>query len=985
MISRITEVNLPLALYTGITYRNSGVVTLSGNHTSPRCEKINLKMMGHACHLRKHKDSSDFMNIIHPPGDPKTPGPYPTLFFKAQILKNLHRVGDLMSKIMVEPHTRINRFFSSAQVKTDDIDELNGSIPAYPDEKNLHGLISEAADRYQNRTAVRFKDSTISYKELDEKSNQLAHALIAQGIKKNHKIGLAVDRCPEMIIALLGIMKTGAVFVPIDPEYPLARIQYILKDVSAELIILSEKYTDNHTKVSRQIYFEDLLSNLNEYPTTQVGFEVESTDLIYILHTSGSTGEPKGVEIRHQSVVNIFFWLLKALRITPSDKLLALTSVSFDIAYVELLAPLLVGAEIILTDSETARDGRLILELMEMEHITVMQATPSFWRMILNSGWTKKYTIKIISGGEPLSKNLAQRLLNNCAELWNNYGPTETTIYSTGKRINSTDELITIGKPINNTKIYILDKHRQKVNEGETGEVYIAGVGLSAGYHNKPELTDQRFFPDILDKSTHLYSTGDLGRILQNGELQLLGRSDQQIKIRGFRIEPQEIEHHFLGISEVKDIVIEAVSKGEESILVAFVILKKGGAEHINSWKTTVSKALPRYMIPQKFICLESFPTTPNGKMDRNALEVIANQFLSPSRGFTAPTTKEQKLLAEIWMKLLKVKKVSMSDNFFDLGGHSLIAVSLMVRIEKATGRRLPIATLFQNPTIEELAKLIEREDSKIEWKSLVPLKTNGTKAPLYFIHGAGLNVFMLHAIIDRLDNDRPFYGMQAIGLDGSDFEIASMEAIASIYVAELLANDPDGPYALMGYSLGGNIALEMAKQLKAAGKKVAFLGMLDTYIDQVKLLDSRFAQLTKKIRRQFPKFIFIVKSFWKYPVDTIKYQLAIARFKFLDIFGYKIKMISKEQSFQNSIYEKYQLAHHHHKITPYDDVIHLFKVQKRLYFLDDDKYMGWKPFAPAGLRIYEVPGDHKTCLLAPHNEKFVEILEKALAEAEKG
>ncbi|BAV05297.1 amino acid adenylation domain-containing protein [Filimonas lacunae] len=919
---------------------------------------------------------------------------YNTQLFKPRTIQQFHETFErILQQIVENPAIPLKALSATDKAVGNEVSgRMNETGKSYPKEKALHELISAAAEQHLPKTAIRYAGKNITYQEVLTASNQLAHALIANGVKPGDRIGISLDRTPELVITLLAIMKAGAVFLPLDPSYPVSRTRYVLGDVAAQLMITSQKYAAQYDAL-KLLLTEELFADKELYAATAPVVPYAGNELIYILHTSGSTGQPKGVEVTHRNVVNLFTGMLKSPGITAADKLLAITSISFDIAYVELFLTLLAGAEIVLANADMAKDGRALLQVMEQENISMMQATPATWKMLIEAGWEKSLPIKIITGGEALSLHLARELLVRCEEVWNMYGPTETAIYATAKRVHQEDEIITIGKPVQNTQVFILDANMQPVPPGSIGEIYIGGEGVARGYINKSKLTAERFITNTLTSTNgKLYKTGDLGKLLPHAEIQCLGRSDQQIKIRGYRIEPEEVEYHLLGMPGVREAVVHAVQAGAEEVkLVAFVVVQGLTDADFDikaaQWKEQLQALLPAYMVPQQVIRVTEIPLSPNGKTDKKQLGAIALQQLHQhhQRVMVLPETKEQKLLAEIWKDLLQLDKVSIHDDFFELGGHSLTAVSVMVRIEKETGVRLPIATLFEHETIAKLASLIEEKDVAVQWTSLVPIKSTGSKTPVYIIHGSGLNVLMFHSIIKNFAPDRPLYGIQALGLDGTDPEITSIEDVAARYIADMRQQNPDGPYIFLGYSLGGMIALEMSRQLEAIGKKVTMLGMIDTYVDNVALFDSRKMQLVKKVLRQFPKILFFAGSFFRYPQDTILYQLKSikGRFQKLLMGGTEEKMITADQSFQEKIYEEYDRAYLEYRLAPYHKAIHLFKVKKKLYYLDDPMYMGWKPFAKGGLFIHDLPGDHKTFIEHPNEVKFVAVLEKAIETAE--
>ncbi len=631
--------------------------------------------------------------------------------------------------------------------------------------------------------------------------------------------------------------------------------------------------------------------------------------------------------------------------------------------------------------------GARLLETIENENISIMQATPSTWRMMLDAGWEKQFELKILCGGEALPKDISNKLISRCSSLWNMYGPTETTIWSTVKHIRADDEIITIGRPIDNTQVYILDEHLHPLPETVVGEIFIAGDGVARGYLHRDELTCEKFLTDPFSEnsSAKMYRTGDIGKFLEDGQIQCLGRIDHQVKIRGYRIELEEIEQSLLKQKGIKETVVIALNER----LVAYVVATDMGkiisdlqfqSEQFAKWKQGLKESMPDYMVPSDFVLIEKLPLTPNGKIDRNALPKPSNMSNSNSKKYIAPQTDIEKMIANIWCDVLKLDRVSVNDDFFELGGHSLIAVQAMTRLEKETGKRLPLASLLEAPTVEKLSLLVQKDDKAITWDSLVPIKTTGNKIPIYIVHGIGMNVLLFNNVAKNMDADQPVYALQARGLKSADESFDRMEDIAAHYISEILANDSRNAFALAGYSFGGIIAFEMAKQLKAMGKEIKMLAMFDTNADNSDYFDDRTTKIKRKLSRQFPKMLFILKSFIKRPAQTFSYQS--------EFFSNKIKKLftSKRKSAQNKtnediLAERYDSAYHHYKMTPYDGPIDLFKVKTRLYFLDDQEYLGWKPFTKKEVHVHVTPGDHKTFLYSPYDRDFARILQRVLDE----
>jgi len=874
--------------------------------------------------------------------------------------------------------------------------EWNATQSTYPKDKHIAALISETAHRFPNKVAIRFEDRELSYEQLEKQSNRLANFLLHQGISPEDIVGLTIARSPELIIALLAVMKAGAAYLPLDPLYPKNRIEFMLTDSNSKLLITSGRHKDLFTTNARVLSIEDIWPLLGSYEDHPPAITVDGSRLAYVLYTSGSTGKPKGVQIEHHSLMNFLLSMQKMPGLTASDILLAVTTISFDISGLEIYLPLVSGATIVLANADTCRDGRLLLDMIETHRITVMQATPYTWRMLLDAGWTKKYPLKVLCGGEAFPKEHGERLLEKCQSLWNLYGPTETTIWSSVKQITEKDGLITIGRPIDNTQFYILDKFNNLAPPGTEGEICIAGDGLARGYINRPELVKDRFvrIPYAEWPGAIMYRTGDLGKLLPNGEILCLGRIDRQVKIRGFRIEISEIEHALISQPGIKDAAVITWNdlSGDQRLVAYLVVypdqytITYDSEGHITlprevfqTWAAQLKKDLPNHMIPTEFVVLPSMPVTANGKIDRNNLPrpIFRTQLIDET--FIAPRTATERLVAAIWSEQLKVPDISINSNFFDLGGHSLIAVNIMMAIEQHTGRRLPLASIFQNTTIERLALLIESEENEIKWDSLVPIKKTGTKPPIYLVHGSGLNVLAFSALGKYMDEDQPVYGIQALGLNGKTKFLYSIEEIARKYNAELLAHDPHGPYALAGYSLGGFIAYEMAKQLREIGKEVKMLGILDTNAGNRDPNENKRKKIYKKFVRQFKKLSFFSKLFLTHPKRTVMYQVDLLHEKFLKLFSKDYTVDKGIFTHEREVNRSYNIAYDSYLMSPIDVAIDLFKVHERIYYVDDPLYMEWGKYTSKEVEIQVVPGDHKTFLLPPNDKEFARLLQARL------
>ncbi|MGC1630552.1 MAG: non-ribosomal peptide synthetase, partial [Gelidibacter sp.] len=793
-------------------------------------------------------------------------------------------------------------------------------------------------------------------------------------------VAVSLPRSMELIIILIAILECGATYLPLDPNYPSQRLEFMLEDSEAKYVITNKTFASALQSKTTLLFLEEIFSDLLQYPHSPLNEKVDIQNVAYILYTSGSTGKPKGVPITHKNIVNLLNSVLQKPGIKESDILISITTISFDIAMVELFAPLLVGAKLVITNEETAKDTRLLLNVMKDEGITIMQATPATWQMLIYSGWQEPLPIRAISTGEALPMVLAKNIMERVIELWNMYGPTETTIWSAMKKVSKTDDVITIGHPMANTQLYIVNEQNRLVEPGKTGELCIAGDGVGTGYWKRDDLTSEKFIknPFETELGPVLYRTGDLARLLPSGEVHCLGRMDDQVKIRGHRIELGEIEQALDSLDGVNSSVVLL----NEDQLVAYVISSnKGNDENIQAgiWKALLKNQLPTHMIPQQFILVKDFPTTLSGKVDRKALlQCLPNK--TGKSEFTAPSTPSEKIIATIWKECLGLDKIDVHSDFFELGGHSIIGVQVMARLEKETQNRLPLVALLKHPTIKKLAAYMESEF--IVWDSLVPLKPQGTKPPLYIVHGANHNVLMFNALAHKLDKDQPVFGLQSRGLNGVTEPHDSIHQMAADYISEILTTNPDGPYALGGFSYGGIVAYEMARQLMAQGKEVKILAQFDTYVYPSyyytnplikKLLGTAF-QIGKVVYLSFN--MFASKKHFIRRKELLKIQIS----------GLFLKLKhGKEKQYEMQFNVPYKMEHNHaiatkaYTITPQDIVIDLFRAQEEINFVHDHDLLGWKKMGEKGIRKHMVPGNHVDMFEHPHVDFLAASLQNVL------
>ena len=583
--------------------------------------------------------------------------------------------------------------------------EISGLKMAYPN-STIHSLFNEQAEIYPNSIALEFGDRQVTYAKLNIMSNQMANYFWSQGLRPGQFVAVSLDRTPELSASLLAILKCGAAYLPLDSKFPKTRLEFMLEDSQASFLLTSRSLSASLPSHSNTILIDDLLSSIDQYSVLPISVAVSNEANVYIIYTSGSTGKPKGVAVTHKNFVNLIYSIAIEPGINVDDKLLSITTISFDIACLELFLPLLKGATVVFADYETTRDGQLLLKLVQENGITILQATPTTWQMLLDSGWENRLAIKAFCGGEAMPLNLARDLIARCNSLWNMYGPTETTIYSIIKQIYADDELITIGFPIANTQIYLLNEQGQAAASGTIGEIAIGGDGVASGYWKRPELTAEKFIlnPFSTELNSILYRTGDLGRLLPNGEIQCLGRIDNQVKIRGHRIELGEIEAALNSIYGIKQCaVIVSNYLGNEAKIVAYLKtseLTKDDRQIHN----ILSKSLPEILLPSKYIWLDEFPITPSGKIDKKSLPTP--EYVRPDSAplIRKPRTIIEKEIAKVWIEELKLPIVGIDDNFFEMGGTSFLTQRVAAILRKSLKEKIPVATIYQYPTIASLS-----------------------------------------------------------------------------------------------------------------------------------------------------------------------------------------------------------------------------------------------------------------------------------------
>ncbi|MBK0368817.1 non-ribosomal peptide synthetase [Flavobacterium agrisoli] len=909
---------------------------------------------------------------------------YNTSLFKPNTIINMmDEFKNIMSQIVVDSDIPLNNLLDSEKNYLAQYEQLNNTKTSYPN-VSLSALLSEQAELTPDNIAIEYKSEKISYRELHKKVNQFAHYLEAQGVKPGDYIAVSSPRNPELVYAIMAVIQCGAAYLPLDHEYPSQRVEFMLEDAQAKFLITSKTISSSLPKCANTLLFEDVFDALDQYPSTKLKTYVDPENVIYLLYTSGSTGRPKGAKISNKNLVNLLSHMAITPGINEKDRVPFISTISFDIASFELFFPLFKGGVLVIPNHEIASDGRFLNEVLEKERISLIVGTPTTYQMLMDTGWTEKLPLKLLCCGEPLPSKLAKELIYRSNELWNLYGPTEVTIFSSFKHIKTEETLITVGPPIANMQYYILDENGNLLPENEVGEIAIAGDGVGKGYLGRPDLTEAKYVPNKFsnDKDAIMYLSGDMGKLLPTNEVACVGRKDHQVKVRGHRIEIGEIENTLMAIENVKSAVVLA----KDDILVAFVVANEGSlvedANHIRAWRDELAAKLPQFMIPHVFHILDKMPKTLNDKIDRKSLFDYKSEITNKTE-YVAPRTKDEELVAGIWEESLNIKNIDIFGNFFEMGGHSLKALKIMTEIEKITGKRIPLSSLFKYSTVEKFAKFIKTDDDSYS-DCLVPLKTSGHKTPLFIIHGAGLNVMNFVSLANKFDEDQPIYGIQGIKSNGFNEWYESIEEMAAHYIDAITKVNPSGPYAIAGFSFGGVVAFEMTRQLKQQGKEVSLTALLDSCIDSSYYYSTlkqkkaiRYLDITHRrfdyLIEMFSSLKGFKKRFNGKKDYVLKTKLGLGD-KITEQEALALEQFTEANSMVNKIVDRYQLKPQKFKVD-------LFRSKDDDDYKKDPIYLGWKKAAQDGVTIHDITGKHLDIVSPPNDIKLARLLQNILDE----
>lgn len=748
----------------------------------------------------------------------------------------------LLRHVAADPERRISELSTLEPAERErQLVTWNATDAPIPDTP-LHELVAAQVARTPHAVAAECGDEELTFAALEARARRVAADLRAAGVAPGQLVAVAMEPSLDLIVGLLGVLQARAAYLPLDLHHPPARLAWMLEDSAASIVLTRTRDRQQLPRSARRVLCIDSAGAAPASPALEAapvgvpasGGRLSPDDVAYVIYTSGSTGRPKGVRVRQRSVVNLLTSMAHDLGIGVGDVVVALTTVSFDIAVMEVWLPLITGARISVVSRETAADARRLAELIGAVGATLVQATPSMWRMLVDAGWNGSPSLVGISGGESLDPGLAGELCTRLGVLWNMYGPTETTVYST-RGVVHPGETVTIGRPIANTHAYVLDGGGSPVPCGVPGELYIGGEGVASGYLRRPELTAERFLPDPFRPGERMYRTGDRARLLADGRIQHLGRLDDQVKIRGVRVEPGEVEHALAAHREVRTARIVAHNGGSAGTrLVAYVVPREGATPSVGQLRAHLRRLVPEHMVPAAYVVLDRLPLTSSGKLDRAALPPPVWGQAADLPVAAPPRTVLELRLAEIWAEVLDVDRVGAEDDFFELGGHSLLAGRLVAEVERRLGLVVPLAALVGAgpPTVRQMAAQIEGGAPRGESEgttAAVPIRETGSGPILFFVHPTEESLLSLRHVTAALPPQQRVVGLLLRRVDSRYDLSQDVPQLARAMLASMRRLQPQGPYLIAGYSLGGMLAYAIAAELRASGEEVRWLALVDT------------------------------------------------------------------------------------------------------------------------------------------------------------
>jgi aspartate racemase len=905
---------------------------------------------------------------------------YSTDLFDASTMERMAgHFQTMLEAIVADPEQKISRLPMLTAAEKQLLTDWNCTDAEFPRDLCMHQLVEAQAARTSGAIAVEHGDQRLTYSELEQRANQLAHFLQRRGVGPESRVGICLRRSLELPVALLAVLKAGGACVPLDPAYPRERLAYMLEDSQTSLVLTQPGLLAEVTDFDAEIIALD--PGWNSFfaeSRESVRSEVKPENLAYVIYTSGSTGKPRGVQLSHRGLVNHNTAAVNLFSITPADRMAQFASISFDIAIEEIFPTWIAGAALVIREEDASLAVGDFLRWVNEAGVTALDLPTAYWHELV--GELSESTLQlpeslriVIVGGEKASAAALaawHKLAGSRVRWVNTYGPTETSVIVTSFEPENWEKIppiLPIGRPIANTKIHILDEHLQPLPVGIPGDLFVGGPGLARGYLNRPEITAGKFVRDPFsaEPEARIYKTGDRARYLADGKIEFAGRTDDQVKIRGYRVELKEIESVLGSYPGIREVVVVARESARENgppdkHLAAYVVPSRDQAPTGSELRSYLKQKLPHYMVPSAFVLLEVMPKTPNGKVDRRSMPAPKPADFTEPNEYVAPTDELEKNLVRIWCAVLTKEKIGIRDNFFDLGGHSLLAARLMHRIEQTLGHRLPLAALLQAPTVEQFAALLRQEGWSAAWSSLVAIQPEGSRPPFFCVHGVGGNVVGFRDLARHMGPDQPFYALQPQGLDGKRPCMTSVAEMAESYLREIRRVQPEGPYRIGGYSFGGLVAYEMAQQLRAHEQDVSLLALFDTYPGKMESRSSQMRNLRKLPLKEAVSFLVKKGSF---VLMTLRKRL-------------ELQMLPRAL---RNVRQACAKAAAGYDVQPYDGQVTLFRVKEKSAGSLDDPYAIWWRVAAGGVDLREISGDHLSLLKEPQVRLLAEELNGAL------
>ena len=910
------------------------------------------------------------------------------LYLQASIERLLRHFVNILAAISADPTLPVAAIpILDASERHHLVVECNETAAAYPRDLALPQLFARQAAQTPGAIAVVAGADSLTYRDVERRSGALAQRLISLGFGPNARVGVFVSRTADLVIAPLAVLRAGNSYVPLDPTYPPARLTQIIEQSGLVAIITQSEVVPPPLRSVPIVAINSASEPANEVRLPALP-SVGPNDTAYVIFTSGSTGRPKGVQITHGALTNFLSAMRASPGFTARDTIVAVTTICFDIAALELFLPLTLGAKVVIAGEEECRDGQLLLSLLRRAGARVLQATPATWELLIEAGWQGEPQLRMLCGGEALPRHLADRLLDRSPELWNMYGPTETTIWSSARRITRGDGPILVGPPIANTQFYVVDRHDELVPQGGVGELLIGGDGVAAGYWDMQALTRERFPADWLRGApgAKLYRTGDLVRMRGDGEFEYLGRADQQIKLRGFRIELGEIEAVLLRHQAVRyAVAIARKGASGETAIFAYVELHHdvaGPSERVlSSLQADLSAALPSYMRPQDVIVVDEIPLLPNGKIDRHALPA------PPSRREVERTPSQswddiEIRLAQMWCEILGIESVDPSSDFFELGGHSLLAARLLARVEAVFGRRIGLSALFERPSMTAFASLLRSLPPRdFDFRQVVRMGSRHAQRCVFAINNTGIFLALSH----RLNENLSITALQLFDplIKRENLPI-TVEETAREYVQLIREVQPKGPYALLGWCNGGTLAFETARQLEEAGEVVSDVFLIDAwipgYLKRLAWPRSQLADFAYRwglVMLDWARVRSGRKSFWDFIADRAIVRRFYRRRQIVDA-------VAEPPYAAAEVYDTWLLDYTNAMLKAYRPKsigarLTVFRSTGEPTGLFLDSKLGWNGMAAAGVDLIVVPGDHYSVFKDPGLSLMAEGIEAAM------